>query len=101
MAIVSLMLLIACVNLAGMLLARGASRGREMAVRLAIGAGQGRIVRQLLTETAVLFLCGALAGLALSQGLTRLLLSILPQLPVPLFVDISTDWRGGPSRSQR
>src|SRR5687768_2676360 len=93
MAIVSLMLLIACVNLAGMLLARGASRGREMAVRLAIGAGQGRIVRQLLTETAVLFLCGALAGLALSQGLTRLLLSILPQLPVPLFVDISTDWR--------
>ena len=93
MAIVSLLLLIACVNLAGMLLARGASRGREMAVRLAIGAGQGRIVRQLLTETAVLFLIGALAGLALSQWLTRLLLSILPQLPVPLFVDISSDWR--------
>jgi predicted permease len=93
MAIVSLLLLIACVNLAGMLLARGAARGREMAVRLAIGAGQGRIIRQLLTETAVLFLCGALAGLALSQWLTRLLLSILPQLPVPLFVDISTDWR--------
>jgi predicted permease len=93
MAIVSLLLLIACVNLAGMLLARGAARGREIAVRLAIGAGQARIVRQLLTETAVLFLVGAIAGLALSQLLTTLLLSVMPQLPVPLFVDIFTDWR--------
>ena len=93
MAIVTLLLLIACVNLAGMLLARGAARGREIAVRLAIGAGQGRIARQLLTETAVLFVAGAAAGLALSQWLTALLLSVLPQLPVPLYVEISTDWR--------
>jgi putative ABC transport system permease protein len=93
MAIVTLLLLIACVNLAGMLLARGAARGREIAVRLAIGAGQGRIARQLFTETAVLFLIGAAAGLALSQWLTKLLLSVLPQLPVPLSVEISTDWR--------
>jgi predicted permease len=93
MVIVTLLLLIACVNLAGMLLARGAGRGREIAVRLAIGAGQGRIARQLFTETAVLFLIGAVAGLALSQWLTKLLLSVLPQLPVPLFVEISTDWR--------
>ena len=93
MAIVTLLLLIACANLAGMLLARGAVRGREIAVRLAIGAGQDRIVRQLLTETGVLFVVGAGAGLILSQWLTKLLLSVLPQLPVPLFLEISSDWR--------
>lgn len=93
MGIVTLLLLIACVNLAGMLLARGASRSREIAVRLAIGAGQRRIVRQLLTETAVLFVIGAVGGLVLSRWLTSLLLGVLPQLPVPLFVEITTDWR--------
>lgn len=93
MAIVGLLLLIACVNLAGMLLARGAARTREIAVRLAIGAGRGRLVRQLLTETAVLFALGAVAGLLLSRWLTALLLSVIPQLPVPLSIDITTDWR--------
>jgi predicted permease len=93
MGIVTLLLLIACVNLAGMMLARGASRSREIAVRLAIGAGPGRIARQLLTETAVLFVVGCAAGLVLSRWLTALLLSVLPQLPVPLSVQITTDWR--------
>lgn len=93
MGIVTLLLLIACANLAGMLLARGAARRREIAVRLAIGAGQARIVRQLLTETAVLFVIGAAAGLVLSRWLAVLLLSVLPQLPVPVFVEITTDWR--------
>ena len=93
MGIVTLLLLIACVNLAGMQLARGAARSREIAVRVAIGAGPGRIVRQLLTETAVLFVLGGAAGLALSRWLTALLLALLPQLPVPLAVDLSTDWR--------
>ena len=93
MAIVGLLLLIACVNLAGMLLARGAARTREIAVRLAIGAGRGRLIRQLLTETAVLFVAGAVSGLMLSQVLTRLLLSVVPQLPVPLSIDITIDWR--------
>jgi len=68
MAIVVLVLLIACVNLVGMLLARGAARRREIAVRMAIGAGRGRLVRQMLTETAVLFAAGCGIGLLLSRG---------------------------------
>ena len=93
MGIVTLLLLIACVNLAGMLLARGAARSREIAVRVAIGAQPGRIARQLLTETAVLFVLGGVAGLVLSRWLTALLLSVLPQLPVPISLQITTDWR--------
>ena len=93
MGIVTLLLLIACVNLAGMMLARGASRSREIAVRVAIGAAPGRIAAQLLTETAVLFVMGGAAGLLLSQWLTMLLLSVLPQLPVPISIEISADWR--------
>ena len=93
MAIVSLVLLIACVNIAGMLLARAAARRREIAVRLAIGAARGRLVRQLLTETTVLFAAGGVAGLILSRWLTTLLLGVLPQLPVPIALDVPTDWR--------
>lgn len=93
LGIVSLLLLIACVNLAGMLLARGAARTREIAVRFAIGAAPGRVARQLLTETIVLFVIGGITGLLLSSWLTNLLLALLPQLPVPLAVDIRTDWR--------
>lgn len=93
MAIVSLLLLIACVNLAGMQLARGAARTREIAVRVAIGASPGRIARQLLTETVVLFVLGGVAGLLLSRWLTALLLTVLPQLPVPVSVDLAADWR--------
>lgn len=93
MAIVTLLLLIACINLAGMMLARGASRSREIAVRLAIGAQPGRIARQLLTETAVLFVLGGLTGLILSRWLSALLLSVLPQLPVPISIRLTTDWR--------
>jgi predicted permease len=93
MAIVGLVLMIACVNISAMLLARGAGRRREIAVRLAIGAGRGRLIRQLLTETAVLFAAGGLAGLLITRWLTSLLLAVLPQLPVPLAVDVGTDWR--------
>ncbi|MEP6914813.1 MAG: ABC transporter permease, partial [Acidobacteriota bacterium] len=93
MVIVGLVLLVACVNVAGMLLARSVARRREIAVRLAIGAGRSRLVRQLLTETAILFAIGGTAGILLTQWLTMLLLGVLPEIPVPIGVRIETDWR--------
>ena len=93
MGIVALLLLIACVNLAGMLLARGAGRTREVAVRLALGASRWRLMRLLLTETVVVFAVGGLAGLLLSTWLTSLLLAVMPQLPVPVGIEITIDWR--------
>jgi putative ABC transport system permease protein len=93
LGIVSLVLCAACVNLAGMMLARAASRGREIAVRLAIGANRARLVRQLITETAVLFAAGCAAGLLLTKWLTALLLAVIPALPVPVGVDMPIDWR--------
>ena len=93
MSIVAVVLLVACVNVAGMLLARASARRREIAVRLAIGAGRGRLVRLMLTETTLLFAAGGVLGLLLSRWLTSLLLAVIPQLPVQLALDIPTDWR--------
>jgi putative ABC transport system permease protein len=86
----SLVLLIACTNLASTLLARGAGRERELAVRASLGAGRGRIVRQLLTESAVLATIGALAGVGLAALLLRVLRALSPAA-LPRIGDIRLD----------
>jgi predicted permease len=84
MAGVALLLIVACANLANLLMARSSTRQRELAVRLAVGAGRGRIARQMLTESALIAGCGGLAGLAIASWATSILSSLMAAAPVSL-----------------
>jgi len=93
LATTGLVLLIACANLANLMLARATAREREVAVRLAIGASRGRVVRQMLAESLLIAAAGAASGAMLAQWLSRFLVGFLTSDNAPIFVDLAIDWR--------
>jgi predicted permease len=93
LGLVDLVLLIACANVASMLLARASARQKELAVRVSIGAGRARLVRQMLTESLVLWAAGGVAALMVASWTNQMLLGFLPQGHMRMMLDLRPDLR--------